>query len=92
MLASILVLTTIFVYCSIVFYKSEQDQYPLIIVDGKKAPRLSPLYFHINKSDAECMICHVNNQIVSIDDKSFQPIKMPHEFRENCMSCHILET
>ena len=92
MLSSFLVLITIFVYCSIVFKKSEQDQYPLIIIDGKKAPRLSPLSFHINKSDTECMICHVNNQIVSIDDTSFQPIKIPHEFRENCMSCHILET
>ena len=92
MLTSLLVITTIFVYCSIVFKKSEQNQYPLIIVDGKKAPRLSPLSFHINKSDTECMICHVNNQTVSIDDKSYQPIKMPHEFRENCMSCHILET
>ena len=92
MLTCLLVLTTIFVYCSIVFKKSEQDQYPLIIVDGKKAPRLSPLSFHINKSDTECMICHVNNQTTSTGDKSYQPIKMPHEFRENCMSCHILET
>ena len=92
MLTSLLVLTTIFVYCSIVFKKSEQDQDPVIIVDGKKAPRLSPLSFHINKSDTECMICHVNNQTVSTDDKSFQPLKMPHVFRENCMSCHILET
>lgn len=92
MLSSFVVLITIFVYCSIVFKKSEQDQYPLIIVDDKKTPRLSPLSFHINKSDTECMICHVNNQIVSIDDTSFQPIKIPHEFRENCMSCHILKT
>ena len=92
MLASILVLTTIFVYCSIVFNKSEQDQYPLIIVDGKKAPRLSPLSFHINKLDSECMICHVNTQIFSVDHETFQPIKMPHEFRENFISCHILET
>ena len=92
MLASLLVLTTIFVYFSIVFNKSEQDQYPLIIVDGKKAQRLSSLLFHINKSDTECMICHVNNQTASLDHESFQPIKMPHEFRENCMSCHILET
>lgn len=92
MLSSFVVLITIFVYCSIVFKKSEQDQYPLIIVDDKIAPRLSALSFHINKSDTECMICHVNNQIVSIYDTSFQPIKIPHEFRENCMSCHILET
>ena len=92
MLTCLLVLTTIFVYCSIVFKKSEQDQYPLIIVDGKKASRLSPLSFHINKSETECVICHVNNQTISIGDKSYQPIKMPHEFRENCMSCHILET
>ncbi len=92
MLTYLFVLTTIFVYCSIVFKKSEQDQYPLIIVDGKKASRLSPLSFHINKLDTECVICHVNNQTISIGDKSYQPIKMPHEFRENCMSCHILET
>mgnify|MGYP003312224876 CR=1 FL=1 len=75
MLTCLLVLTTIFVYCSIVFKKSEQDQYPLIIVDGKKAPRLSPLSFHINKSDTDCMSCHINNQIISTNDKNFHSMK-----------------
>ena len=92
MLTSLVFFISILVYWSIFFKKYEEDQYPLIIVDGKKAPRLSPLSFHINKSDSECMICHVNTQTFSVDHESFQPIKMPHEFRENCISCHILET
>ena len=91
MLTSLVIFISTFVYWSIFFKKYEEDQYPLIIVDGKKAPRLSPLSFHINKSDTDCMSCHVNNQIISINDKNFHSMKMPHEFRDNCMSCHILE-
>ena len=45
--------------------KDTIDAYPLILVDGKVAPRLSPLPFHIEK--------------------------MPHEYRENCISCHVIE-
>ncbi len=91
MLTSLVIFISTFVYWSIFFKKYEEDQYPLIIVDGKKAPRLSPLSFHINKSDTDCMSCHVNNQIISINDKNFHSMKMPHEFRGNCMSCHILK-
>ncbi len=91
MLTSLVIFISTFVYWSIFFKKYEEDQYPLIIVDGKKAPRLSPLSFHINKSDTDCMSCHVNNQIISINDKNFHSMKMPHEFRDNCMSCHILK-
>lgn len=91
MLTSLVIFISTFVYWSIFFKKYEEDQYPLIIVDGKKAPRLSPLSFHINKSDTDCMSCHVNNQIISIKDKNFHSMEMPHEFRDNCMSCHILK-
>ena len=91
MLTSLVIFISTFVYWSIFFKKYEEDQYPLIIVDGKKAPRLSPLSFHINKSDTDCISCHVNNQIISINDKNFHSMKMPHEFRDNCMSCHILK-
>ena len=91
MLTSLVIFISTFVYWSIFFKKYEEDQYPLIIVDGKKAPRLSPLSFHINKSDTDCMSCHVNNQIISINDKNFHSMKLPHEFRDNCMSCHILK-
>ena len=91
MLTSLVIFIGIFVYWSIFFKKTGEDQYPLIIVDGKKAPRLSPLSFHINKSDTDCMSCHVNNQIISINDKNFHSMEMPHEFRDNCMSCHILK-
>ena len=71
MLTSLVIFISTFVYWSIFFKKYEENQYPLIIVDGKKAPRLSPLSFHINKSDTDCMSCHVNNQIISINDKNF---------------------
>ena len=91
MFTTLFVLTSTLVYWSLVFKKSEQDQYPLIIVDGKKAPRLSPLSFHIDKSESECMSCHVNNQIFSLNGKKFKSLEIPHEFRQNCVSCHILE-
>ena len=79
------------VYWFMVLKKIEQDQYPLILVDGKMAPRLSPLSFHINKSDFSCMSCHANDQKFSLKGKKYYSKKIPHMYRENCISCHILE-
>ena len=61
-------------------------------MDGKRAPRLSPLSFHINNvTDSGCMNCHSSNQKFSLDSKEYEPKKIPHEYRENCKLCHILE-
>jgi hypothetical protein len=66
--------------------------HPLIIVDGKKAPRLTPLTFHIEtNSDSDCMSCHQINKNFTLKETKYQSKKVPHEYRENCTSCHILE-
>ena len=46
------------------FLEKEEENYPLIIVNGKVAPRLSPIFFHTEKSsESECMnYCrHIQN-------------------------------
>ena len=66
--------------------------HPLIIVDGKKAPRLTPLTFHIEtNSDSDCMSCHQINKNFTLKETKYQSKKVPHEYRENCTSCHVLE-
>ena len=66
--------------------------HPLIIVDGKKAPRLTPLSFHIEtNSDSDCMSCHEINKSFTLKETKYQSKKVPHEYRENCTSCHVLE-
>jgi nitrate/TMAO reductase-like tetraheme cytochrome c subunit len=66
--------------------------HPLIIVNGKKAPRLTPLTFHIEtNSDSDCMSCHQINKNFTLKETKYQSKKVPHEYRENCTSCHILE-
>ena len=92
MIITSIVLFHFFVYSYIISRNAEKGQYPLIFVDGKKAPRLSPLSFHINnETDSGCMNCHSSNQKFSLDSKEYEPKKIPHEYRENCKSCHILE-
>ena len=92
MIITSIVLFHFFVYSYIISRNAEKDQYPLILVDGKRAPRLSPLSFHINnQTDSGCMNCHSSNQKFSLDSKEYEPKKIPHEYRENCKLCHILE-
>ena len=92
MIITSIVLFNFFVCSYIISRNAEKDQYPLILVDGKRAPRLSPLSFHINnETDSGCMSCHSSNQKFSLDSKEYESKKIPHEYRENCKSCHILE-
>tara|TARA_Y100000741_G_scaffold107411_1_gene80414 strand:+ start:15535 stop:15768 length:234 start_codon:yes stop_codon:yes gene_type:complete len=66
--------------------------YPLIMVDGKVAPRLSPLSFHIkNSSESNCLNCHQSEKSFKLNSKEYIPKKIPHEYRENCISCHVIE-
>ena len=68
------------------------DTYPLIMVDGKVAPRLSPLPFHIENSlESNCLNCHQSEKKLTLNNKEYIPKKIPHEYRENCISCHVIE-
>ena len=61
----------------IISINAEKEQYPLILVDGKRAPRLSPLSFHINNvTDSGCMNCHSSNQKFSLDSKEYESKKI----------------
>jgi hypothetical protein len=92
MITTSFIFFSLLIFWSIILKNMEQDQYPLIIVNGKKAPRLSPLLFHTeNKTDLSCMSCHANNQNFIKNGIKYQNKKMPHEYRENCTSCHILD-
>lgn len=69
-----------------------EDIHPLILVDGKKAPRLTPLSFHIEtNTDSGCMSCHQINKNFTLEETKYHSKKVPHEYRENCTSCHVLE-
>ena len=74
------------------FLEKEEANYPLIIVNGKVAPRLSPIFFHTEKSsESECVNCHMSPREILYKEKIFVPSKIPHERRENCKTCHVLE-
>ena len=57
------------------FFEKEEENYPLIIVNGKVAPRLSPIFFHTEKSsDSECVNCHMSPKEILYKEKfSFHP-------------------
>ena len=75
MIITSLVFFHFFAYLYIISINAEKEQYPLILVDGKRAPRLSPLSFHINNvTDSGCMNCHSSNQKFSLDSKLIIPI------------------
>ena len=49
--------------------KDTIDTYPLIMVDGKVAPRLSPLSFHIdNSSESNCLNCHQSEKNFTLNN------------------------
>ena len=74
------------------FLEKEEENYPLIIVNGKVAPRLLPIFFHTEKSsDSECVNCHMSPREILYNEKIFVPSKIPHERRENCKTCHVLD-
>ncbi|MFQ6677811.1 MAG: hypothetical protein ACE5D0_05755 [Fidelibacterota bacterium] len=65
-----------------------------IIVDGKIAPQLSDLFEgrdegpHQEFNDENsCLKCH--KQEIEIPGLGTVP-KIPHEFRKDCISCHLL--
>lgn len=64
---------------------------PLILVDGKVPPKLSDFPAHMQYLDeSTCLKCHATEREMNFGSGPVVAKKMPHEFRENCASCHIL--
>ena len=71
--------------------ESAEEETPLIIVDGKVAPRLPKFVAHMEFIDEKtCLQCHANEREMNFGSGPVLVKKMPHEYRENCVSCHIL--
>ena len=68
-----------------------EEEPPLILVDGKVPPKLSNFVAHMQYIDeSTCLKCHATEREMNFGSGPVQVKKMPHEFRENCVSCHIL--
>ena len=66
------------------------DETPLILVDGKVPPKLSNFVAHMQYIDeSTCLKCHATEREMNFGSGPMMVKKMPHEFRENCVSCHI---
>lgn len=62
-----------------------------ILVDGKVPPPLSNFPSHMAFiDDATCLRCHQNGKEMDFGGQKLVSPKIPHEFRENCVSCHQL--
>ena len=67
-------------------------KYPLIIVGGQVAPKLKKIMGHIEYIDEKtCLKCHLNEMQINFETRPVLAKKMPHEYRENCVSCHIIQ-
>jgi len=61
---------------------------PLILVNGKIPPKLSRIKGHlIYINEDNCLQCHSLKNNIKFDD----PPEIPHIFRENCNSCHLIK-
>ena len=70
----------------------EIEDDPLIIVGGKVAPKLKKIMEHNEYIDEKtCLKCHLNEKEIDFESGLVLAKKMPHEYRENCVSCHIMQ-
>ena len=70
----------------------EINEDPLIIVGGQVAPKLKKIIGHIEYIDEKtCLKCHLNEMQINFESRPVLAKKMPHEYRENCVSCHIMQ-
>ena len=68
------------------------EESPLILIDGKVPPKLSRFPAHLQFIDEQtCLQCHATERKMNFGAGPVVAKKMPHEFRDNCSSCHILE-
>lgn len=71
--------------------EAESQEDPRIIVDGKVAPKLTNFVAHMEFIDEKtCLQCHATEREMNFGSGPVLVKKMPHEYRENCVSCHIL--
>ena len=71
--------------------KKEIEEEPLIIVGGKVAPKLKKNIAHMDYiNEKTCLQCHVSEKFF-FESEPVIVKKMPHEYRDNCVSCHILQ-
>ncbi|MEC7872111.1 MAG: hypothetical protein VX547_03435 [Candidatus Neomarinimicrobiota bacterium] len=92
MIYILIVIVSFFLFRMIESETEENTEYPLILIDGKVAPRLSPLSFHIkNTTESNCLSCHLSAKTFTFNNKDYSSQKMPHIYREDCISCHIIE-
>ncbi len=61
-------------------------------IDPKpEIPKLSNFVAHMQYIDeSTCLKCHATEREMNFGSGPMMVKKMPHEFRENCVSCHIL--
>jgi|TARA_B110000914_G_scaffold226036_1_gene248820 hypothetical protein len=72
--------------------KKEIEEEPLIIVGGKIAPKLKKNIEHMAYiNEKTCLQCHVSEKKINFGSEPVIVKKMPHEYRDNCVSCHILQ-
>jgi hypothetical protein len=70
---------------------TENKEEPLIIVDGKIAPKLTNFVAHMEFIDEKtCLQCHAKEREMNFGSGPVLVKQMPHEYRDNCISCHIL--
>ena len=68
------------------------EESPLILIDGKVPPKLSRFPAHLQFMDEQtCLQCQETERKMNFGAGPVVAKKMPHEFRDNCSSCHILE-
>ena len=68
--------------------KDTIDAYPLILVDGKVAPRLSPLPFHIENSlESNCLNCHQSEKNFTLNNKKYIHTYMDRSKIQNLAIC-----
>ena len=92
MIYSLIVFVSLFLLWMIQSETEKSTEYPLILIDGKAAPRISPLSFHIeNTTESSCLSCHLSAKTFTLNNKDYSSQKMPHTYREECISCHIIE-
>ena len=64
---------------------------PLILVDGKVPPKLSNFVAHMQYIyENTCLRCHATEREMNFGSGPVIAKQMAHEFRENCVACHML--
>ena len=81
----------LFAYYSFKLHNESEIEKPLIIVNGIIAPSLSKINGHMTYiNEKNCMNCHISAASFDETKKIDAPL-IPHMYRENCNSCHLIK-